>query len=61
MNHTGETFNSIEQSPSEADSRSGDQEIPCLLRNSKDHYRFHRSPAQDPIVSQMNPAHTLLL
>lgn len=35
------------------------QEIPCLLRSLKVHCHAHKSPPPVPILSQINPIHTL--
>jgi hypothetical protein len=51
--------NSVEQNPSwAANSRSASQEIPCLLWNTKAHYRVHKSPPLVSIPRQMQTVHT---
>jgi hypothetical protein len=45
----------------DAASRSPTQQITHLLWNQKAHYRVHKIPSLDPIGSQFNPVHTLLL
>jgi hypothetical protein len=41
-----------------ADSRSGSQEIPCLLRKPKVNYRVYKEPPLVHVFGQMNPVHT---
>jgi hypothetical protein len=53
---------SLEQDISwDADCRSVGQEITRLLRDSNIHYRVQTSQPLGPVLSQMNPVHTLLL
>jgi hypothetical protein len=50
--------NSTEQRSSwESDSCSASQEIPRRFCNPKAHYRVHKGPALNLILSQMNPLH----
>jgi len=62
MLDTGLLINSIKQSRSwKADSRSVNQGIPRLLWNLKAGNPVHESPPLDPVLSQINPVHTLPL
>ena len=49
---------SMVQSPSwEANWFSASQEIPCISRNPKVHYRTHKRPPPVSILGQPNPVH----
>jgi len=50
---------SVEQSPLEANRFSASQEIPRILWKSNVHYRIHECPSPVPVLSQLDPAHTL--
>jgi len=58
--HTYLLTHSMQQSTSrEANGFSSSQEIPCILRNPKIHFRIYNRPPTVPILSQNDPVHAL--
>jgi hypothetical protein len=54
------TYLLTEPSPSwEAANCAANQEFPSILRNPKVHHRVHKSPSLVPILSQIDPVHTI--
>jgi len=57
--HTGIWNVSMDQSPGEANSHPPNQEIPCILWNLGIYNYVHEKLPLVPVLSQINPVHTL--
>ena len=51
------TYSMVQSPSSEANWFAASQEIPCISRNPKAHYRTHKRPPPVSILGQPNPVH----